>query len=233
VRKQCRLVEIMRSIAWAPGGTGFGFRPNAGGRHRQAAIVATCAFDDAEVLAAAIDAGVDAVELRLRGAKDLSHLDAVLSGRDVPFGVVFPGPVDAEVASQAASLGVDWIRVSLDARISTLEWRRPARLLTLPFELSLDLAPGVNGLDVDAVVVEQGPGTAAEFNYADALRWRALGEAVKKPMVMHAGPGLPPESASACAKLGADALLLDLESARSIEQLKVYLRAIEKDPAGD
>jgi len=62
----------------------------------------------------------------------------------------------------------------------------------VPFDLDLDLAPGLNGIAVEVVLIDRLPGAGTEFTYAEALRLRALSELIKKPLILHAVPECRP-----------------------------------------
>jgi hypothetical protein len=172
-------------------------------------------------------AGVDALEIRIASEKDMHWLADLVNRAGVPVGVAMPATADAVAATAAAEAGADWVRLPLDANISTMEWEKPGRLLTVPFELDLDLAHGLNGLNVEAILVDQAVDMSEEFSYRDALRLGALRELIKKPLLLHAGPGLPPSAAAACEHLGADALVVYVAGARSTDTLAAYVAALE------
>jgi hypothetical protein len=226
-RRPSRLVEILRSYSSSHGGPGFGFKQSVDKPRRVAALVASFQEIDLDAIAAAAVAGVDAVEIRYSGRDDVQHLRQMADRLAVPFGMTLPPDADASTAASAVEARADWVRLPLAGHISTMEWEKPARVLTVPFELELDLAQGLNGLAVDAVLIDQAGGAPSEFTYADALRLRALSELMKKPLLLHAGRGLPPGAAAACEHLGADALLVDVEGLRSIATLSEYLAALQ------
>jgi thiazole synthase ThiGH ThiG subunit len=111
--------------------------------------------------------------------------------------------------------------------VSTLAWEKPARFLTVPFDLDLVLAQGVGGLPIDAVLVEIPESVDQEFSLAEALRLRALAERARKPLLLHAGPALPASAAASSEHLGADGLLVDVAGPRSMDTLRAYLRSLE------
>jgi hypothetical protein len=226
-RRQSRLVEIMRSFSESHGGSGFGFKPTTGTSKRVTALVASFPVADLDVIMAAAEAGVDAIEVRASGSKDLQLMLKASERLKIPYGVVLPADADERVAASAVEAGVDWVRLPITGHISTMEWDKPARVLTVPFGLDLLVAHGLNGLAVDAVLIDQAEGERPEFTYADALRLRSLSQVLKKPLLLHAGPGVPPGAAAACEYLGADALLVYLDGLRSIDTLNEYLRALE------
>jgi hypothetical protein len=226
-QRPSKLVELMRNLAGSRGGTGVGFRPQTGPRTRVTALVASFAAGDTAGVMAAKGAGVDALEIRVAGEKDLVGLADLITRVAMPVGVAMPASADAEAASAAAEAGADWVRLPLDANISTMEWEKPGRLLTVPFELDLDLAHGLNGLNVEAILIDQAVEMQVEFSYRDALRLGALRELIKKPLLLHAGPGLPPSAAAASEYLGADALLVYIDGTRSTDMLSAYIAALE------
>jgi hypothetical protein len=226
-RKQSRLAEIMRTFSGSRGGPGFGFKSQVGPRKRVTALVASFDAADVDTIGAAIEAGADAVELRFGQDFDLSGLASLVKRVTVPLGIALPPDADSAAAAIADKAQVDWVRLPIDAHISTMEWDRPVRILTVPFELDLEVAHGLTGLAVDAVLIDQSSDRGGEFTYLDALRLRALGGLIKKPLLLHSGPGLPPGAAAAGEQLGADAVMVYLSGRKSIETLSAYLRALE------
>lgn len=221
-----RLVEIMRSYARSHGGAGFGFRQPPTVARRVAALVAAFSQIDQDSIAAAVQAGADGVEIRWANGSDARKLSLLAGRLSVPWGVCLPLDADASTAAIAQEAGADWVRLPLGGVISSMQWEKPARVLTVPFELDLHLAQGVNGLAVDAVLVEPAAGALSEYTYVDAVRVRALSEIMKKPLMMHAGPGLPPGAAAACEHLGVDGLLVDVDGSGSIDTLGAYLHSL-------
>ncbi|MDB5074938.1 MAG: hypothetical protein JWO42_1117 [Chloroflexi bacterium] len=226
-QKTSKLVELMRNLAGTRGGTGVGFRRQSGPRKRVTALVASFAAGDTDGVMAAKGAGVDALEIRIAGEKDMRGLADLIARVGMPVGVSMPATADATAAAAAADAGADWVRLPLDASIATMEWEKPGRLLTVPFELELDLAHGLNGLNVEAILIDQAVEMPEEFSYRDALRLGAIRELIKKPLLLHAGPGLPPSAAAASEHLGADALVVYAAGARSTETLAAYIAALE------
>jgi len=190
-------------------------------------LVASFSDVDLDVLAAAVDAGVDAVEIPFSKAIDARRLLQITEHLKVPVGLLLPAGADASMAATAAEARVDWVRLPLAARVSSLEWEKPARVLTVPFDLDLHLAQGLSGLPIDAVVVDQVADGQSELTCAEALRFRTLSELVKKPLILHVGPALPPAAAAAGEHLGADGLLVDVDGLRSIDTLRSYLQGLE------
>ncbi len=226
-RKQSRLVEIMRSFSGSHGGPGFGFKVAAGASRRTTALVASFSEADLDAIMAAADAGADAVEIRSVTNKDLQRLFQLSERLKVPYGISLPPDANAAAAASAEEAHADWVRLPITGHISTMAWDMPARVLTVPFELDLQIAHGLNGLAIDAVLVDEAESERSEYTYADALRLRALSEVLKKPLLLRAGPGVPPDAAAACEYLGADALVVYVEGLRSIDNLKAYVSALE------
>lgn len=226
-RRPSRLVEIMRSLAGSHGVPGFGFKQPFSATRRVTALVASFPEVDPEGMAAAADAGADAVEARIAGANDLRRAVQLAERLKVPFGVALPADAGTSFAASAAEVQADWIRLPLDSRISTLEWEKPAHVLTVPFDLDLHLSRGLSGLAVDVVLIDAIEPSRSELTYSGALRIRTMSELMRKPLLLRGGPGVPPAAAGACEHLGVDGLLVDMEDLRSIDLLRDYLRALE------
>jgi hypothetical protein len=192
-----------------------------------AALVASFPEIDLDAVTAAAQAGVDAIEVRFAGASDVRRLLQTTDRLNIPVGVSLSEDTDSSIAASAVEARADWIRLPFAAPISTMLWEKPARLLTVPFEIDLDLAEGLGGLALDAVVVDHAVDVQSELTYTDALRVRALSELMKKPLLLHAGPAIPPGAAATCEYLGADGLLVDVDGPRSVDALGAYLRALE------
>jgi hypothetical protein len=226
-RHPSKLAEVMKSFSGSRSGTGVGFRPQGGKRKRVTMVVASIAGTNIDGMMASKTAGADAIELRGFVERDTKRLSETVKQVEIPVGIVLPANTDASLAASAADMGADWVRLPLDANISSLDWERPGRVLTIPFGLDLDLAVGLNGLNIEAVLIDHAVGVREEFSIRDALRLRALRDAIKKPVLLHAGPGLPPGAAGACEDVGAEALLIYLDGAASAETLTAYISALE------
>jgi len=227
-RRPSRLVDLIRGLTANRGGASVGFRPRPGARKRSTALIASFPFVDIDGLKAAAEAGADALEISVSSAKDMRGLSDLANKVSVPVGMALTKAADSTMALAAADAGADWVRVPFDAPVSSMEWERPSRMLTVPFSLDLELAQAVNGLGVDVILIDRADGPRAEFTYIDALRLRALSAAIKKPVLVDVGAGLPSGAASAAEHLGADGLFVVLDGLRSIDTLREYVEALER-----
>jgi|GEM_PF-1585445 len=225
-RKSSRLVEIMRAYAGARFGAGVGFRSHPDSTKRTVALVASVAPDDWDGATAAIRAGADAIEARIESADDLRAVDLLAGRVSVPLGLLLAESMDDKLPAEAAEAKVDWIRLPLTADLSSTRGERPARIISVPSDLDISLVRGLNGLAVEAVLVQAGGITSGGFTYADAVRFRAFGELIKKPLLL-VGRGEPMGSVLAAEHLGADALLIREEEPKVAETVMAYRVALE------
>jgi len=121
-KKPSRLVELMRGFSARHGGVGVGFRPQGSGQSRTVALIGSVPAGDVDALKAAVEAGADAIEIRITGDRDLPGLADVARKVRVPVGITLPARATGDAAVAAAEAKVDWIRLPIDAHISTMEW---------------------------------------------------------------------------------------------------------------
>ncbi len=227
VRKPSKLVDMIRNLAGSHGGASVGFRSVDKGRKRVTAVIATLSAADGDALGAALSAGVDALEISVHGAKDATVVADAVSRFSGPVGVTVKD-ADAALAEAVADAGADWVRLPLDAPVASMAWPRPARVLTVPYSLDLQLALGIGGLNVDAVLIDTVKDDRSEITYLDALRLRALSSFVKNPVLLKVSSWLPPSAAAAAEHLGADALLIQIGGSSAPSLLANYLEALEQ-----
>jgi hypothetical protein len=227
-RPTSRFLDLLRARS-APGGQGrVGFRAHAEPTKRRIGLVAEFRKVDSQAMRAAVEAGADALEAPASDRQAVKLLADVQRELGVPVGMVTPSGVDADLAHAAAEAGIDWIRIDLGASIAAVGWERPARFLTIPADIDLRLTAALNGPFADAVVVVAGDtGEVSHLALGEALRLRAIGEIVKKPLILHAGVGLPPLPATVSEALGVDALLVPGTGAEAIQRIKEYATQLE------
>lgn len=223
-RRPGKLAELLRAH-----GSGVGFRPHGDVRKRSMIVIGSIASSDADALAASVGAGTDALELRVATAHDVKGLGELVQRAGVPVGADVTGADDeAVLASLAIEQGVDWIRLTLAAPISALNWDRPARIVTVPFDLDLLAARGFGGLNVDAIVVNQEASARTEYTLQDAMRLRALSDIVRVPLALLAGNGIKANDVAACEQAGVNALVVPVDSVRDVPRLSALIAALEQ-----
>jgi hypothetical protein len=229
-RKPSKLVEALRGLADGHGSASVGFRRVEAAPKRKTAVVAGVRATDSSSITEAIHAGVDAIEISIAAPKEIALLADIVSRFHGPVGVAVKS-ADASEADSLAETGVDWVRLPLGASAWTMAWPRPSRVLSIPFGLDLQLAVGVSGLNVDAILIGDVKGDRSEFSYLDALRLRALGALTRKPILLNVVTWLPPSAAENAEYLGADALFVELDGSQSPSLLTDYLQAVERHDA--
>ncbi len=226
-RRPSRLLDLIHDRA-RTGGTGrLGFGVRAAAPKRHLALIAGFDKVDTRGFTAAKEAGADAIEVRISSTRDLRSLAGTQEALGVPLGIVLDDIASQELATVATEVAIDWIRLPLQASVTALTWEKPARLLTLPADLEPRLAPGVNPLEIDAVVLEGGGRTPGSLSIGESLRLALLCELIKKPVIVHTNSGITPESVAVLEQFGANALLAPVEPATLAQQVAEYIVELE------
>jgi hypothetical protein len=190
------------------GGSRLGFTARQDVSRRRIAVIASLDRTDAALFERAVQAGADALEVAVVTERDLRDLAEAMQKIAVPVGVVATSGAAQLVSGFAQESAVDWVRLPMDAPLSVLAREKPAHLLTVPVTLDVRLASAVSNFGVEAAVLEAPDASAAEITLGDALRLRALRDAMQKLVLLDVAVGIPPDAAPALDSLGINGLVV-------------------------
>jgi hypothetical protein len=217
---------LLRAFAGQASGSRLGFTSHQAARQRKLAVVASLDRGDATLLAGAVKAGADALEVTVATERELLTLAEAAKGVTIPVGVVAAHGAAQLVTGLAADKGFDWVRLPLDAPFSVLAKDKPARLVTLPMSIDLRVAHAIGDLPVEAVVLETSDSTAAELTLGEALRVRALRDATQKLALVDVALGVTPSAVAAVDALGINGLVVHL-AGPDVDIIRDYVANLE------
>lgn len=225
-RRPSRLVDVIRAFAGHSGGSRLGFAVRQETSRRKIVVVASLDRVDAALIASVAQAGVDALEVAVATERELLDLAEAMREVTLPIGVVAAYGAAQLVYGYAQEKGFDWVRLPIDAPISVLAQEKPARLVSVPVSLDVRIAGAVSGLPVDAVVLEASDSSAMEITLGDALRLRALRDAMQKLVLLDVAVGVPPEAVGALDALGINGLVVRTTGS-GVDLIRAYIANLE------
>ncbi|HWE64315.1 MAG TPA: hypothetical protein VHB98_21600 [Chloroflexota bacterium] len=222
-RGSSRFLEHLRTLVGTGGAGRVGFRAQAAAPRRHVGLVA--AFQDVDVAAMrrAVQAGADALEVAVSDASALRALIEALGKLEAPVGIAVAAEAGDDLARTATEGGIDWIRLALDASLSSLAWERPARFLALPYDIDLRVTGALNGPFADAVVVTAPDDEPWTFQIAQGLRLRTFSEVIKKPLLLQEQADAPRLSAAVYEALGVAAVIVPADGPAAADRIAGYL----------
>ncbi len=223
-----RLKEAGR--AERPGNLGFATGLETGPKKRAMVVVAQVADgpDLADKARAAIEAGVEGIEIVVGGQTDTGALAEAVRAMGMPCGLLLTGASKGDLSALALIEGLDWLHLGADAPASLLAGSGPTRLVGISPDSPSGRLPGVNGLKADVVVAEgAGVGSGSSggaFTMDTLLAVRTIQGATRGPLVVGNGLGLTPDDIAVLHDHGVEGILVadDPDAARA------FIVAVEK-----
>lgn len=185
---QSRFIRLLGEAARrrkARGRTGsLGFLPATAPKDavRSLALIAGLAKPSAAAASALVEAGAVALFGPLSAAASLVALAETLS---VPLGIELDAAEAGDWDAVPAE-GMEWVGLSLAASPRALVHKKPARLLSIPLDISIETLRAVAAAPIEAILITPPLDGVPALTLETALRLRFLSETLRQPTLLDA-----------------------------------------------